>query len=77
MASCVMPGVSANCESGPPGVKLSIAKPMIDTSTSKMMLCHRRVRRYPNIRTPAGSPCAGEKAAIAGRDGNPAHYSSQ
>src|SRR5690606_3888799 len=34
---------------GPPGIIFNTAKPMIDTITSRMMLCHKRLIRNPAI----------------------------
>ena len=45
LSSCVMPASSAYCAIGPPGIRLSTTKPMIDTITSSTMLCMKRLSR--------------------------------
>src|SRR5690554_2800728 len=54
MSAWVMLASSANCDKGPPGIIFSTVKPMIDTITSRIMLCHRRLNRNPAIQPPSG-----------------------
>src|SRR4051812_24817771 len=50
MSFWVIPGSSPNCARGPPGMKLSTVKPMIETITNSTMLCEKRLSRNPGIR---------------------------
>src|SRR3954470_11546867 len=44
-----MPGSSPNWAIGPPGRRFRMAKPMIETITSRTRLCDRRLSRNPRI----------------------------
>ena len=48
-SSCVMPGSSPNCASGPPGSRFRTTNPMIETIRSRMRLCESRLSRKPRI----------------------------